>query len=232
MPAKQNKKRAIDARLVIFAAIFILCAGSMLIVNSLGLPYEALKLRATVALIAEAAVLITAIILIKEKFLRIALSSWLVGIIIWRLYNFSGTVLIRPSVIDVFLIVFYALIFLHISRIIQTGRKQEKFKIWPFFVTMAAIAIPFYFMFVYQKNLDFNLVYIILDIALVSLTTILLAIKKTPSRLFGLFLYAMADATLLWQIRIGTYYVASWVETIFLIAFYVLTVGYIRDTEK
>ena len=122
-----------------------------------------------------------------------------------------------------------------IKRLRHGGKPKEmkemKQWIWPAVILIIAISIPFFFMFVYAKEPAFSIVYIFLDIILISVTTTLLAIRKSPTRLFGYFMYAMADSVLLWQILVGIYYIASWVEAIFLIAFYILAVGYIKDTK-
>lgn len=233
---KPKPKRKVDYRLITLAFIFIFCAGAILIVNSLGFPYEAYTLRTIVALVAETIMLVTVAVIIKDKILRLGIVGWLIAIMIWRLYNFAGTIVARPSVVDVFFILFYVVIFYDIYRIIKKegngNAKNIKQWIWSAIILIIAISLPFYFMFVYTKTPSFNIIYIFLDIILISLATTLLAIRKSPSRLFGYFMYAMADSVLLWQILVGIYYIASWVEAIFLIAFYILTVGYIKDTNR
>jgi len=193
--------------------IFALSAVSILIVNSLDISHENYFLRAIVTGLAQIAIFSISFYIIKDKMLRFALLAWLAAILIWRISNMAGT-LFRPLAATLFYFVFYAFIFISMRNVFE---RKNAAKLVFFSLLMLAVV---YFGFIFRQPFAIDYVFGIFD-ALVMAFAFVLIIQRKPA--LGYFMLAIADLTLLWQLRGQGYYVASWVEIIFVIAFFVLS---------
>jgi hypothetical protein len=193
--------------------IFAISALAILIVNSLGIPHENYILRATVTGLAQIAIFSISFCIIKNRTLRFALLAWLAAVLIWRIANVSGT-LLRPLSAALFFAVFYIFIFISMWKEIE---KKNTGQLIFFSLLMLAVV---YFGFIFRQAFAIGYVFGIFD-ALVIAMSFVLIIQRKPA--LGYFMLAIADLTLLWQLRGQGYYVASWVEIIFVIAFFVLS---------
>lgn len=191
---------------------FALSAVAILIMNSLEIPHEDYFFRAVITGLAQIAIFSAAFYIIKNKTLRFALLAWLATVLIWRIANTAGT-LERPLAASLFYFAFYAFIFISMHKEID----KKNFGNLIFFSILMLVII--YFGFIFRQTFSINYAFGIFD-ALVIAMSFILMMQKKPA--FGYFMLAIADLTLLWQIRGQGYYVASWVEIIFVIAFFIL----------
>lgn len=193
--------------------IFALSAVSILIANSLNIPHENYFLRAIVAGLAQIAIFSVSFFVIKDKTLRLALLAWLITVLIWRIGNMTGT-LLRPFAADLFYAAFYALIFVSMRKVFE---KKNAAKLIFFSLLMLALI---YFGFIFRQPFTIDYIFGIFDALVIAFAFVLIIQRKQA---FGYFMLAIADLTLLWQLRGQGYYVASWVEIIFVIAFFMLS---------
>lgn len=194
--------------------IFALSAIAILIVNSFDVPYENYLFRGIITGLAQIAIFSISFFIIKDKILRYALIAWLITILIWRISNISG-ILLRPLVASLFYTAFYVLIFISLWK---TWDKKNIPQLIFFSLLMLTMI---YFGFIFRKAFALDYLFGIFD-AFVIAFAFTLIIQKKPA--LGYFMLAIADLTLLWQLRGEGYYVASWVEIIFVIAFFILSV--------
>ena len=97
---------------------------------------------------------------------------------------------------------------------------------------LVLIVIPLaYFDFLYGKEVKITALYTFLDALLIGFSLALFT-KVSQVKHIGYFLIGVADFCLLWQLRGWAYYIASWVEIIFVMALFIFTLGFRKEAVE
>ncbi len=219
------KEEKISFSTLILILSAILPVAALLIINAFQIPREQILLRTYTAFASQFAFGLVALVLIKNKLLKTSVAFWIVSLVIWRIYNLFEISITRPFIGDVFFTIFYVMLFVALYK--EFGNKI-KYAL-PFFILfLIPVLATNYISFISKLGISFNSLHSIFDSVLISASLTAMMFSSLKAKGLSYLMVAVASSTYLWQIRAGTYYIASWVEIISIIGIFILTLLY-RD---